>query len=213
MPAPILQPSEENFAIAARCVAEGGVVIAPSDTNLALTLDPWNDDAIRRAFEIKRRPPTQALTLFVREPGDWRSYADVADAGPVDRVVGRFWPGPLNIVVPRNAAVPDTIVRGGPTVAIGCIANPVLRGLLSYLKRPVAMTSANLSGQADGVLVDLELALAQVGDAVDYILAGGADGTTKSSTIVDLSGPPRILRQGDISAEDLGAVLPDLQAA
>jgi L-threonylcarbamoyladenylate synthase len=80
------------------------------------------------------------------------------------------------------------------------------------------MTSANLSGQADGVLVDMALALAQVGDAVDYILAGAPDGTTKSSTILDLSNPSqaggaRILRHGDITAADLGAILPILQAA
>ncbi|EWY36601.1 hypothetical protein N825_09780 [Skermanella stibiiresistens SB22] len=222
MTAPILQPCEESFAIAARCVADGGVVIAPSDTNLALTLDPWNDAAIARAFAIKRRPPNQALTLFVHDPEEWRDYAEVEDAGPIDRVVGRFWPGPLNIVVPRNGKVPDTIVRGGPTVAIGCIANAALRGLLAHLGRPVAMTSANLSGQADGVLVDMALALAQVGDAVDYILAGAPDGTTKSSTILDLSnatraGGARILRHGDITAADLrvalGEVLPIHEAA
>ncbi|KAF0109738.1 MAG: putative translation factor [Rhodospirillaceae bacterium] len=70
------------------------------------------------------------------------------------------------------------------------------------------MTSANLSGQADGVLVDMALAIAQVGDAVDYILEGGNQDTTMSSTIVDLSGPPRILRHGDITANALAAVLP-----
>jgi L-threonylcarbamoyladenylate synthase len=70
------------------------------------------------------------------------------------------------------------------------------------------MTSANLTGQADDQLVDLDLATEQVGDRVDYILKGSAQATTQSSTIVDLSGPePTILRHGDITVEDLNAVV------
>jgi L-threonylcarbamoyladenylate synthase len=59
--APILESTEANLALAAQCIRDGGVVVAPSDTNMALTLDPWNEAAIERAFRIKNRPPTSAL--------------------------------------------------------------------------------------------------------------------------------------------------------
>ena len=201
----ILEPTEENLREAADCILEGGVVVAPSDTNLALTLDPWNEAAIERAFEIKERPATKPLTIFVRDPGDWREYG-VDDSGLAEAFVEAFWPGPLNIVVVRTDAVPDRVVCGGDTVAIGCLGNPTWRRLAELVDRPIAMTSANVSGQADGRLVDLELAVEQVGDRVDYVIEGGAQGTTKSSTIVDLTGEPSILRRGDITAADLNEV-------
>jgi len=203
--ATILEPTEENLRNAADCIRTGGVVVAPSDTNLALTLDPWNEAAIERAFEIKERPPNKPLTIFVRDPEDWREYG-VDDSGLAEAFVEAFWPGPLNVVVERTDAVPDPLVCGGETVAIGCLGNPTWRRLADHAGQPLAMTSANISGRADGRLVDLDLAVEQVGDRVDYVIEGGARGTTKSSTIVDLTGERSILRRGDITAADLNRV-------
>ncbi|QWU14849.1 tRNA threonylcarbamoyl adenosine modification protein, Sua5/YciO/YrdC/YwlC family [Paenibacillus sophorae] len=204
----LLEPNEQNFALAAQCVSKGGVIIAPSDTNLALTLNPWADEAIDRAFAIKNRPATSALTLFFLNPNDWKEYATAADPGLVQAFVDAYWPGPLNIVLPKKENAPDKMVRGGSTIAMGCLSNPVWRGMMRHLDIPVTMTSANLSGQADGVLVDMKLALNQVGSKVDYILEGGAQGTTKSSTIINLSGEPRVLRYGDITVAQLNQIAP-----
>jgi L-threonylcarbamoyladenylate synthase len=205
----LLEPTEENFARAAQCVVDGGVIVAPSDTNLALTLNPWKESAIERAFAIKNRPATSALTLFFFDPQEWREYATASDPGLVDALVTAFWPGPLNIVLPKKSSVPERMVCGGDTVAMGCLSNPVWRGFMRHTGMPVSMTSANLSGQADGILVDLDVALAQVGPNVDYVLRGEAQGTTRSSTIIDLSsGEPRILRFGDITVEDLNKITP-----
>ncbi|MWC28333.1 L-threonylcarbamoyladenylate synthase [Paenibacillus sp. MMS18-CY102] len=204
----VLEPNEPNFRKAAECVVNGGIVIAPSDTNLALTLNPWKDDAIERAFAIKNRPATSALTLFFLEPDEWKDYAEAADPGLVQAFADAFWPGPLNIILPKKPSISDRMVCGGSTVALGCLSNPVWRGMMKYTNMPVAMTSANLSGQADGVLVDLDLALRQVGGNVDYILKGEAQGTTKSSTIIDLTGEPRITRFGDLTREQLNQIAP-----
>ncbi|MCL1702972.1 L-threonylcarbamoyladenylate synthase [Lysinibacillus sp. Bpr_S20] len=203
----LLEPTEENFAIAANCVKNGGVIVSPSDTNLALTLDPWNEDAINRAFAVKNRPANSALTLFFLEPNDWKKYGEAVDEEIVQSLVDAFWPGPLNLILKKKDTVPDRMVCGGETVALGCLSNPVWRGFMGKLNKPVTMTSANLSGQADGVLVDLNLALNQVGQNVDYILKGEAQNTTKSSTIIDLTGTPYITRLGDITAEQINAVI------
>lgn len=69
------------------------------------------------------------------------------------------------------------------------------------------MTSANLSGQADGILVDLDLAVEQIGDVVDMVLTGEANNTTKSSTIISLAGRPQILRHGDITQAQMNDVM------
>ncbi|TQQ82379.1 L-threonylcarbamoyladenylate synthase [Halonotius roseus] len=207
----LLDPTPDGIATAADCVLDGGVIVAPSDTNLALTLDPWDDAAIERAFRIKNRDPNDPLTLFIRDPADWREWANADQPDVVDDLVDAFWPGPLNIVLPKTDAVPDRVVAGGETVALGCLSNPTWRDLSAAVDQPLCMTSANLTGQADGQLVDLDLAIEQVGDRVDYVLEGEAKGTTQSSTIVDLTGSePTILRHGDITAADLDAAVGDL---
>ena len=204
----LLDPTDEGVATAADCILEGGVVVAPSDTNLALTLDPWDEAAIERAFRIKNREPTDPLTLFIRDPSDWRAWATADQPDVVDDLVDAFWPGPLNIILEKTDTVPDRVVAGGETVALGCLGNPTWRDLSAAVDQPLCMTSANLTGEADDQLVDLNLAVEQVGDRVDYILEGEAQGTTRSSTIVDLaSAEPTIIRHGDITADDLTAAV------
>jgi len=206
-----LNPTAEGIATAADCILDGGVVVAPSDTNLALTLDPWNEAAIERAFRIKNREPTDPLTLFIRDPDDWRQWATTDRPAAVDELVEAFWPGPLNIVLPKTDAVPDRVVAGGDTVALGCLGNPTWRELSAAVDQPLCMTSANRTGEADDQLVDLDLAVKQVGDRVDYILDGEAQDTTQSSTILDCSREePAILRHGDITADDLTAAVDGL---
>ena len=208
MTATQLDPTDEGVATAANCILDGGVVVAPSDTNLALTLDPWDEAAIERAFRIKNREPTDPLTLFIRDPADWREWARTDRGAAVDALIEAFWPGPLNIVLPKTDAVPDRVVAGGETVALGCLGNPTWRRLAAAVDQPLCMTSANLTGQADDQLVDLDLAVEQVGDRVDYVLTGEAQGTTQSSTIIDLTGAePTIIRHGDIAADDLTAAV------
>lgn len=204
----ILEPTPEGIETAAECILDGGVIVAPSDTNLALTLDPWDEDAIKRAFSIKNREPTDPLTIFIRDPNDWDKWGRIDDRGRVEDLIDAFWPGPLNIIVEKTAEVPDRVVAGGDTVSIGCLSNPVWRDLSVAVDMPLCMTSANLTGQADNQLVDLELAINQVGSRVDYILKGGAQGTTKSSTIVNLtSEEPSVPRLGDITIEELNEVV------
>lgn len=204
----LLEPMPEGIETAADCIRNGGVIVAPSDTNLALTLDPWDEAAIERAFSIKNREPVDPLTLFICDPDDWTEWGTTDRQATMDALVEAFWPGPLNIIIEKTDAVPDRVVAGGETVALGCLSNPTWRELSATVDQPLCMTSANLTGQADDQLVDLELATEQVGDRVDYVLEAEPQGTTQSSTIVDLTGlEPTILRHGDITAADLNAVV------
>lgn len=208
MTAPVLEPTPANLSRAAAVIRDGGVIVAPTDTNLGLALDPWNDAAVERAYEIKDRPAHKPLTLFVREPDDWRRYGTHDDPGLVDELVSEFWPGPLNVVLDATDRVDqDRLTRDG-TVSIGCLSNPTWRDLAARVDGPVAMTSANRSGAiGDDALVDVDLAREHVGDGVDCIVAGEAQGTTRASAIVDLSGAPELLRKGDVTAADLRSVL------
>jgi len=208
MTAPVLEPTDETLHRAAECIRDGGVVVVPSDTNLALTLDPWNPDAVRRAYEIKDRPAHKPLTLFVRDPDDWRLYGTHDESALVDALAERFWPGPLNPVLPSTGRVSDERLRRDGTVAVGCLGNPTWRRLAEFVDGPVAMTSANRSGTVDDdTLVDVDLARDHVGDEVDLIVDGGPRGTTRASTILGLGGDPELLREGDVTAAELRTVL------
>jgi len=216
MTAPVLEPTSENLRRAAEIVREGGVVAAPSDTNLGLLVDPRHEAAVERAYEIKGRPAHKPLTLFVRDPADWRRYGTHDDPDLVDALVDAFWPGPLNIVLERTERVPHERIQRDGTVSVGCLSNPTWCELVAGLDGPVAMTSANRSGAVpDDTLVDVELAREHVGDGVDAIVAGGAQGTTRASTIVDVTGATteegassvEILRRGDVTRDDIAAAL------
>jgi len=225
MTAPVLEPTAGNVRRAAERIREGGVVVAPSDTNLALTLDPWNPEAVHRAYEIKDRPAHKPLTLFVRNPADWRQFGTHDRPEIVDALVGTFWPGPLNLVLRSTERVTSDRLRRDGTVSIGCLSNPTWRDLAAAVDGPLAMTSANLSGTVDDdTLVDIDLAREHVGNDVDCILAGGPQGTSRASTIVDLtvaeeeravtgddhrdpSALFEVLRRGDLSAAEVAAAL------
>mmetsp|Transcript_29505 Transcript_29505/g.57913 ORF Transcript_29505/g.57913 Transcript_29505/m.57913 type:complete len:214 (-) Transcript_29505:2068-2709(-) len=191
-----------NIENAANIIRDGGLVVCPSDTNLAITIDPWNEKAVQRVFEVKRRPATSPLTLFIGDPGDWKKYGEHDDPDMVDAIVNEFWPGPLNIVLKASKDAPRPALMGGDTISIGCLGNPIPQALIASFGLPVAMTSANLSGQANNVLVDVELAHTQIGADVDAILNGGAMDTTASSTIISLVDEFKVLRQGDIVIKD-----------
>ena len=208
MSSPALSPTAENIRTVARCVREGGVVVAPSDTNMALTVAPGRPGAIERTYDIKNRPAHKPLTLFVREPANWRQFARHDDPDVVDALAEAFWPGPLNLVLERDAPDLDDRCAMDGTVSIGCLANPVWRDLAEAIGGPVAMTSANQSGTVpDDRLVDIDLAADHVGGDVEYILGGEPEGTTRASMILSLAGDEAgvatVLRQGDRTAADI----------
>lgn len=203
----VLEATAENIEKAAHCVDDGGLAVVPSDANMGLAVDPYDEAAIDRVYELKRRNRSKPLTVMFHDPSDWTEYGSATDEHLVDEFVDALWPGPLNIVVDRTRVFPDTLLGGRDTISLACYRNPTWRAFVERAE-PVAMTSANISGRADDRLVDLEMAKDHVGDGVDYLIEGGPHGTTRSTTIIDLSAgsDPSILRQGDVQPEALNEV-------
>lgn len=203
----LLEPTAENIERAAEHVRDGGLAVVPSDANMGLAVDPRNTDAIDRVYELKQRDRSKPLTVMFHDPSDWTEYGSAPDEELVTDFAEAFWPGPLNIVVNRRGIFPDELVGGMETVSLACYENPTWRAFVEQAE-PIAMTSANISGEADGQLVDREMAEEHVGHGVEYIVDGGPHGTTQSTTIIDLSDPsnPTVLRYGDIDVDELNAV-------
>jgi L-threonylcarbamoyladenylate synthase len=203
---PRLAPTPENVARAADCVRDGGVVLVPGDTNVTFAVDPGSRRAVERVYEAKGRDRSKPLSVLVHDPDDWRTYGHSDHADLVEDLFEAFLPGPLNVIVERRPTVPDYVVAGLDTVCLGSFRNDTWRALAREAG-PVAATSANRSGAVEEGLVDLDTAVDQVGDGVDLVLAGeGLAWTTRSTTILDLTGEPTVFREGDLDRTDLARV-------
>jgi L-threonylcarbamoyladenylate synthase len=190
---------------AARILAGGGVVAFPTETVYGLGAHAELPAAVRRVFAIKGRPAGHPLIVHGADASVLDRYARAVT--PEARALAdRFWPGPLTLVVPRAATVPDVVTGGRETVGLRVPAQPDAHMMLQALDAGVAAPSANLFGRtsptsAAHVLEDL-------GGQVDLILDGGPCTVGLESTILDLSAePPTILRSGGVSAEALEQVL------
>ena len=159
-------------------------------------------------YKVKERPPDKFIPLLLS------SYIDLAQVShPVPdlawKLAARFWPGALTLVVPKG---PDIlpIVSAGPGVAVRVPDHPIVPELVCILGVPLAVTSANLSGGSSPTTA--EGVLEQLAGRIPLILDGGPCEGGIPSTVLDLTqSPPKILREGHISAEVLEALIGPLE--
>ena len=198
----------DAIALAADLLRAGEVVAFPTETVYGLGADATNTTAIQRIFAAKERPLTDPLIVHL---ADVAQLSEVVSAIPpaVAQLAERFWPGPLTLVLPRNARIPALVAAGGATVGVRVPAHPVALALLRAANLPVAAPSANRfmhtsPTTAAHVLADLDGRIA-------CVLDGGPTTVGVESTVVDLTtSPPRLLRPGGATLEDLRAILPDI---
>lgn len=207
MPAHLFPSSEmlqEQVHAAVRVLRRGGVVAIPTDTLYGLAACALDEQAVRRIFRLKGRPEGMALPLLVADAGDLDRYA--TDAPEIARALAeRFWPGALTLVLKKAPIIPDVVTGGKPTVGLRVPDHWVPRAIVRELGAPITGTSANLSGMPG--LTTAQAVREQLGDRVDLVLDGGEAPGGVPSTVLDLTAtPPRVLRQGAVSAAEIEAV-------
>ncbi|MDR0377038.1 MAG: threonylcarbamoyl-AMP synthase [Spirochaetaceae bacterium] len=196
---------------AAEAIRAGLLVAFPTETVYGLGADCFNPAALARVFEVKGRPRFDPLIVHIAEPGGLERVADTAlldspGRRRLERLIRRFWPGPLTIILPKQPAVPDLATSGLPTVAVRLPAHPVARDLIRLSTGAVAAPSANLFGRLSPTRA--EHVRDQLGERVDVILDGGPCTVGVESTVLDLcAGEPRVLRPGGVSREELEALI------
>jgi L-threonylcarbamoyladenylate synthase len=190
---------------AARVLASGGLVAFPTETVYGLGADARAPDAVARVFAAKGRPRAHPLIIHVADASGLDAWT--SDPPPAARVLAAaFWPGPLTLVLRRAPALPDAATGGGATVGIRVPSHPMARALLAAFGGPIAAPSANRFGAVSPTTADH--VAADLADAVDYILDGGACEIGVESTIVDLTrGRAVLLRPGGIPRAELERVL------
>ena len=190
---------------AAEILRTGGLVGIPTETVYGLGANGLNPEAVGRIFEAKGRPQDNPLILHVPS-AEWlerycRNVPQMAHA-----LTDRFWPGPLTMILERREMVPDVVTAGLPTVGMRCPDHPVTRAILEAAGVPVAAPSGNTSGRpspttAAHMWEDMD-------GKIEAIVDGGPCRVGVESTIIDLTvHPPRLLRPGGVSLEELQEVL------
>lgn len=177
----------------------------PTETVYGLAADATNIVAVRRVYAIKGRPADHPLIVHLPDPEQLERYAtDISAAAR--RLVARFWPGPLTIVMRKSDEVPLDVTGGQDTVALRMIDHPLTRAILHRFGHAVAAPSANRFGRISPTTA--EHVRADLGDDVDLIVDGGPSRIGVESTIVDITGDvPAILRHGAIGPTALADAL------
>jgi len=204
-----MSPSPADIRRAVAVLRAGGLVAFPTETVYGLGADASQPAAVQRVFAVKGRPADHPVIVHLADAealGEWA--AEVPPAAAL--LAARCWPGPLTVIVRRAAGVPDEVTGGLETVGLRVPDQPVALALLREFAEQgaggIAAPSANRFGRVSPTTAaDVR---ADLGDAVDLVLDGGACRVGVESTIVDCTrAEPAILRLGGLARERIEELL------
>lgn len=201
----ILPPTDAAIAEAAALIRAGELVAFPTETVYGLGADGLNREAVAKIFQAKGRPGDNPLILHISALDQITPLISCELSPVAKKMADAFWPGPLTMIFPKSARVPENVSAGLSTVAIRFPAHPDAQRLIAAAETPIAAPSANRSGKpspttANHVFEDMD-------GRIPLILDGGECLVGVESTVVDMTGSvPHILRPGGITAEQIAQV-------
>ncbi|MBQ5910524.1 MAG: threonylcarbamoyl-AMP synthase [Clostridia bacterium] len=203
-----LKDNKEGITAAAEILKADGIVAMPTETVYGLAASAYSNTAIAKVFSAKGRPQDNPLIVHI---SDMEMLSSVVGEFPATAKVlaQKFWPGPLTMVLPKGEKIASSVSAGLSTVAVRMPSNPVARELIRVGGLPLAAPSANLSGSPSPtsyhhVITDLD-------GRINAVIMSGECEVGLESTVVSLAAtPPRLLRPGFITAEQLKEVIPNL---
>lgn len=197
----VLAGTDDPIAEAVNLLMQGEVIAIPTDTVYGVAADGLNPLAIEKLYVAKDRPRDKAIPLLCDSPADLKVIAAEIPEG-VRVLAERFWPGALTLIVKARPEVPAVLRAEGDSVAVRVPDHPIPRALARQLGRPLAATSANISGGPDPSTA--QEVLDQLGGRIPLVLDGGRVGGGVPSTVVDFSvTPARVLRVGALAVREL----------
>jgi L-threonylcarbamoyladenylate synthase len=191
----------DEFEAASAAVRRGRLVVLPTDTIYGVGALPRSHGGVAGIFAAKGRPMDRPIPVLAANAEDL--YDVVVFDERARAVAAALWPGPLSLVLERRPGWPYDLGGNQATIAVRVTRNEVARRLLERTG-PLAVTSANLSGEPPAVTVDE--ARAALGDRVAVYLDGGPC-TDEPSSVVSLVGEVRLLREGSVSLEQVQSVI------
>ncbi len=190
---------------AAIALRAGHVVAVPTEPVYGLAVNALEETAVAQLFAIKGRPDHKPLTIQVGRKQDILNYAKVLD--PMEqKIIDNFMPGAITLILPKRDVISDRISAGLAYVWVRIPAHPDTLELLQSINFPLAVPSANITGEKPAE--NVAQAEAIFGDKVSYYMPNNYPVGTIASTVVQIvDGKVKILREGPISKEEIESVL------
>jgi len=184
---------------AIEALRSGKIVIYPTDTLYALGVDVYNENSVRKIFEVKNRPPNNPLPVAVSDIVNIEKIAFVN--GTARKLAEYFLPGPLTMILNKKSIIPDVVTGGLDNIAVRIPNNDLALKLLSQYC-PLTVTSANIHGKEVPDIVRDIMIQFNSNDVDVYLDNGKLNGMP--STIVDVTtSKPRIVREGIITKKEI----------
>lgn len=207
-----IDPDHLDQSAMERAVAilrSGGIIAYPTETFYGLGVDAENREAIEKIFQVKGRDFKNPVALIMGDEEPLPRFASyVPEYGR--RLIERFWPGPLTLVLRATPAVSEVLTAGSGRIGIRISSHPVARSLAKMLEKPITATSANLSGLPECIAASE--VIDQIGERIDAAVDGGITPGGLGSTILDVTGDaPVVLRAGVIPETSIQEILDTLQ--
>ena len=197
----ILTAGSESIAKAAEIIRAGGLVAIPTETVYGLGANALDPEACAKIFEAKKRPFFDPLIVHIAE---YQKLDELVTSVPdaAYKLIDRFWPGPLTLVLPRKEIIPDITTSGLDTVAIRMPSHDVARAIIRESGCPIAAPSANPFGYLSPTTA--QHVESQLGDAIDLVIDGGMCTVGVESTIVSIDADGvHLLRPGGTPREEI----------
>lgn len=173
---------------------QGGVICYPTDTVYGLGCDIFNQKAVKRVFQIKKRPKDKPFSFICSSLKDVSNYCHISNLGY--RIMKRDLPGPYTFILPATKVVPKIMLTRQKTVGIRVPDNAICQAIVNELGNPILTTSAGINPE-EGFFAEAFLVEECLGNLIDLVIDGGEIYPPGPSTVVSLiTDQPEILREG-----------------
>ncbi len=195
------KPEAEIIKEAAAVIKRGGVIVFPTRCLYGLGADAMNPDAVERIIEIKQRPQDNPILVLIDSKNQLEMLVEKIPPA-ADAIMEAFWPGRVTLVFDALNTLAGSLTAQSAKIGVRLPGHPVAAATVRQVKGPVTGTSANLSGRPGCYrLPDLD---PQIAGQVDLVLDAGTLQGGVGSTVVDVTEePPRILREGEVTASQI----------
>ena len=186
----------DKLKFVANEIRNGKIVVFPTETVYGIGTNGLNEISVKKLYDIRKRPINKPISLLVSDISMAEKYTkSISDIEY--KIMSAFFPGPLTIVLRKDAMVPNITTANSDFVGIRIPEGNIARKLVSYSGVPIAAPSANIAGHPSGT-----------NDTVDYFIDSGNSKLGQASTVVKVeNGVPVILREGNISLEEIKKVI------
>ena len=177
------------------------MVAFPTETFYGLGVDPFNEKAVHRLYQLKQRSPSQPILVIIDRLSQLQALISNFPR-PYENLVNKYWPGPLTLVFPARAELPGVLTGESGTIGVRMSSGIEAAAICAAVAMPITGTSANISGAPPAS--SAEEVLNYFSEGVDLVIDGGSSEATESSTIVSVDDAGRILilRKGIVVLEE-----------